>query len=141
VRIRDVYRPIIPRSAPSATLAEVAQTMIETDSGLAAIIDRERLVGVISERDLVRALSARQDPRGVPAGRYAASRVVTAALHDDTSDVARRMLEAGVRRLPVVDDLGEVIGVVSMRDLFAIETLIRAAPEEGARSLTSSTSR
>lgn len=69
---------------------------------------------------LVRALAAGPDPGSETAAAHAATRVRTASLDEDSQDVAQRMLEAGVRHLPV-EDGGRPVGMVSMRDLLALE--------------------
>jgi CBS domain-containing protein len=124
VKIEDVYRPTVVTCEPSADLREVAARMVIEDTGSVAIVTDFQLGGVISERDLVRALAQETDPGAAPVMDYATTHLVTAALGEDTYAVARRMLRAGVRRLPVVGAAGELVGMVSMRDLFALEALI-----------------
>lgn len=121
---KDVYRPHIARCPAGATLREVAERMEQGDAGIVALVDDGRLVGVISERDFVRALARETDPAGASVGDYATTEVVIAAPDEELSAVARRMLERGVRRLPVVDANGDLVGLVSMRDVFAVETLM-----------------
>jgi CBS domain-containing protein len=76
---------------------------------------------MISERDVVRAVAEHTDLTRAAAGSFASRHVQTASLSEDSAEVARRMLEAGVRHLPVVED-GAPIGMISMRDLLALET-------------------
>jgi CBS domain-containing protein len=97
--------------------------MVKEDTGSIAIVSDWQLRGVISERDLVRALAHEADPGASSVMDYATTELVTAALDEDSYVVARRMLQAGVRRLPVVGAAGEFVGTVSMRDLFALEAL------------------
>jgi CBS domain-containing protein len=124
VKVQDVYRPHIA-TCPAATIVhDVAQRMVRFDAGLVAVVHDGRLVGVITERDLVRALAWDTHPHAAPVMAYATTKVVTARPDEDTSVVARRMIEAGVRRLPVVDAAGELLGLVSMRDLFVVEALM-----------------
>jgi len=132
VRARDVYRPVVATCAPGDRLTDVAKTMVTTDSGFVAILDEGRLDGVITERDLVRALAREPDPGAATAADHATRGLVTAAPDDDLSAVARRMVDADVRHLPVVDEHGELLGVVSMRDVFAVETLLSTQPEPSA---------
>lgn len=135
MKIADVHRPQVASVRPTTSLRNVARLMEETDTGIVVVIDADgRIAGVISERDLVRALAHDVDPRVALARSYATKRVVTAALHDETSDVAHTMHAEGVRRLPVVSD-GELVGVVSMRDLFALETFLPGADISTAREV------
>lgn len=131
MRARDVYRPVVATCAPGDALRDVARTMADTESGFVAILEDGHLQGVISERDVVRALAEGHDPGTATAADHAARGVVTAAPDDDLEAVARRMVDAEVRHLPVVDEHGELVGVVAMRDVFAVETLLSAPPERG----------
>jgi len=124
MKVKDVYRPRIPTCTPAANLHDVALAMQRVGTGIVAVVNEGRLDGVISERDLVRALAAGADPATATAQAYASSDVITASLGEDISVVGRRMVDGDVRRLPVVAPSGELVGVVSMRDLFIVETLI-----------------
>lgn len=130
MQTKDVYRPTLATCSPGDKLHDVARQMEQADTGFVAVMADGRLHGVISERDLVRALAREPDPRAATAADYATTQVVSASLDEDVAAVARRMLDHGVRRLPVLED-GELVGVVAMRDLFALETLT-APPSGGA---------
>lgn len=118
--IRNVYRTAIFGCRGDEPLTEVARRMVDKDVGSLAVLDGERLAGLITERDLARALAASPDPGSETAAGHAATQIRTASLEEDSRDVAQRMLEAGVRHLPVEDD-GRPVGMVSMRDLLALE--------------------
>jgi signal-transduction protein with cAMP-binding, CBS, and nucleotidyltransferase domain len=102
-------------------LPAVAQKMTAEQVGALAVVEGTRVKGIISERDITRAVAEETDPRTVTASQYATAQLGVAALNDDTHRIAQRMLDVGVRHLPVVHD-HEVIGMVSMRDLLAVET-------------------
>ncbi|CAM01716.1 putative signal-transduction protein with CBS domains [Saccharopolyspora erythraea NRRL 2338] len=103
------------------TLDVVARKMTDEHVGAFAVLDGNRILGIISERDLVRAVAEGADPAVTKAGVLASRQVETARLDEDIADVARRMLDAGIRHLPVLRER-LVVGVVSMRDLLAVET-------------------
>ncbi|MEU8307336.1 CBS domain-containing protein [Actinomadura sp. NPDC048955] len=121
MRVSNVYRPTVFTCRADEPLGDVARQMIEREVGALAVLDGERVTGIITERDLAGALAFSADPASQEAAGYASTRVETAALDEDARDVARRMLEAGIRHLPV-DDHGRLVGMVSMRDLLALET-------------------
>jgi CBS domain-containing protein len=121
VRVEEVYRPGALTCDAAEPVPEVARKMIDAHVGALAVLDGDRLVGMISERDLVRAVAEHTDLPRAAAGTFSSTHVQTASLEDDTADVARRMLDAGVRHLPVIED-GSPIGMISMRDLLALET-------------------
>jgi CBS domain-containing protein len=118
--ISNVYRPGVLGCQAEDRLDQVARKMMEDDVGALAVLDGERVVGIITERDLVGALALTADPAS-RATAYASTRLKTAALDEDSREVARRMLEEGIRHLPVADR-GRLVGMVSMRDLLALET-------------------
>jgi CBS domain-containing protein len=123
VRVSDVYRPVVDTRLATENLGDAASRMVQAETGALAIVDRARLLGVITERDLVRAVADGAEPTRVPVITYATTGVLTASLDEDVAAVARRMLDAGVRRMPVLGRTGELVGMVSMRDLLAVETL------------------
>lgn len=124
MQIEDVYRTEVTTCTPDTTLGEIAESMRDADTGLAAVLDGGRFVGVISERDLVRAMADEDDPLLARVGDHATTHVLTATLGEDLLEVARRMVEHNIRHMPVVDSDAELIGVVSMRDAFAVETFL-----------------
>lgn len=132
MNIDAVYRTHIVTCDPATVLRDVAERMERADAGMVAVVADGQLSGVITERDLIRALARESSPQTVPADAYATSEVLTASLDDDVADVGRRMVEEGVRRLPVLDQEGRLCGMVSMRDLFAVEMLLPPEGGEGA---------
>ncbi len=121
MRISEVYRPQLLTCEASDPLPVVAQKMMAGNGGALAVVEGTRIAGIISERDVTRAVAEHGDPTAHTAAHYASTDLEVATLNDETSQVARRMLEAGVRHLPVMED-NEMIGMVSIRDLLAIET-------------------
>lgn len=121
MRISNVYRPAIFGCQADERLPEVARRMMEKNVGALAVLEGEQVKGVITERDLTEALATFEDPTTVSAATCASTELRVAHLDEDTRDVARRMLEASVRHMPV-DDNGRLVGMVSMRDLLAVET-------------------
>lgn len=120
MRIGNVYRPTIIGCRADEQLSVVAHRMVEKEIGALAVLDGERVTGIITERDLVRALATSADPVSMKAMACASTRVQTAGLDEDSREVARRMLDAGIRHLPV-EDGGQMVGMVSTRDLLALE--------------------
>lgn len=121
MQISEVYRPQLLTCQAADLLTTVAQKMAAEQVGALAVVEDTRVIGIISERDVTRAVADETDPRTVAASQYATTQLEVAMLNDDTHRVAERMLEAGVRHLPVVHD-HELVGMVSMRDLLAVET-------------------
>lgn len=122
MKIADVYVPDVRTCSRLASLPDAAREMADAGIGALAVIDEAHdLVGIISERDLVLALADEDDPGIVRVEEYATAGVELARLDEESSEVARRMLDAGIRHLPVVEH-DRVVGMISMRDLLALET-------------------
>ena len=85
-----------------------------------AVLDEQRLVGMISQRDLVHAIAEGVDPHHAQAGEYSMAVRHVAAPTEDTSQVAQRMLENGLDHIPVLQG-GAVVNVVPFRHVVAIE--------------------
>ncbi|MFD2081613.1 CBS domain-containing protein [Actinopolymorpha cephalotaxi] len=120
MRVEEVYRPEAFACEATDSLSEAASKMTSRHVGALAVVDGNRLVGILSERDVVRAVAEGVDLLRAGAGSHATLDVETAKLAEDTTDIARRMLDAGIRHLPVVRD-HTVVGMISMRDALAVE--------------------
>lgn len=78
-------------------------------------------VGIITDRDIVlEVLGKELDPYKTTVGDIMSSRLVIAGSSEDTTDAMERMRAHGVRRLPVVDDAGGVIGIITLDDLLKV---------------------
>lgn len=103
---------------PTATVAEAATLMGERHVGSALVMDGDRLEGIFTERDIVRALGEHFDAAGHPVSSWMTRRPATIA-PDTSSDVAlETMLSGGFRHLPVTEG-DRVVGMLSLRDLAA----------------------
>jgi CBS domain-containing protein len=101
---------------PTMTVAEAATVMGERKIGSALVMDGERLAGIFTERDIVRALGEHFDAAGHPVSEWMTPNPMTAAPDMPADEALRTMLDRGFRHLPVAE--GErVVGIVSMRDL------------------------
>jgi CBS domain-containing protein len=103
--------------SPSATLADVARELTHRKIGAVVILDGERIAGIVSERDVVRAIAE----RGAKALEATASsvmtqRVETCACEDLVDDLLERMTNSRFRHLPVVEE-GHLVGLVSIGDV------------------------
>jgi CBS domain-containing protein len=120
MRIETIYRPEVVTAKTTESLRDAARRMDWMEIGALPVMLHDCLVGIISERDLSRAMADHADPVTTPISRYMTPEPFTASPDDDSLMVARRMIDLGVRHLPVVRD-GEVIGIISARDLLAME--------------------
>ena len=103
---------------PTTTVAEAATVMGERRIGSALVMDGDRLLGIFTERDIVRALGQHFDAAGHEVAEWMTPDPVSVAPSTPVDDALKLMLDRGFRHLPVAE--GErVLGVVSMRDLSA----------------------
>jgi CBS domain-containing protein len=106
---------------PDETVQEAARRMVELDVGLLPVEHEGRLVGVVTDRDIaVRSDAAGKDPRAALVGEVMSAGIECCAEGDDVDHVARRMGELRVRRLPVLDGDGRLVGIVSLGDVAAV---------------------
>ncbi len=112
-----VRRPPVT-AASEATVLDVVKLMAAHNIGLVVVVDEGgRPVGVVSERNVVRALArcVELTERALDVGTR--GDLLTARVDEDIYSVVKKMRERGVRHILVVDDAGRLVGVVSVRDL------------------------
>jgi CBS domain-containing protein len=114
--LRDVMNTLLVTVAEDATVAEAAQVMSLQHVGSALIVDGDRLRGIFTERDIVRALAAEHDAAGHAVGSWMTADPITLGPEASAAEARDRMLEEGFRHIPVVD-AGRLVGIVSLRDV------------------------
>jgi CBS domain-containing protein len=102
--------------APEDTLGEAAERMAEDGVGSAVVLDSGRLIGILTERDLLRAVAGRVHTSEARVREWMTVDPVTATEETSADEAMRTMLEQGFRHLPVIEE-GRTIGVVSLREL------------------------
>lgn len=103
----------------SATLEEVAEALAADEIGAVCVTEEGRLTGIVSERDVVFHVAAGADLSHLVAADVMSNDLVTVSPDETVLLAARRMEEAEVRHLPVIDE-GSIAGIVSIRDLFSV---------------------
>jgi CBS domain-containing protein len=99
-------------------VAYAAKMMRDEDVGMAPIVERDRLVGVLTDRDIaVRVVAEGRDPEQVKVTEVASSDLVTLDPQQDLDEALRLMARHQVRRLPVVEEDGRLVGVVAQADV------------------------
>lgn len=102
---------------PDTTLSEAAQAMEGSDLGSLAVVEGMSLLGLLTERDIRRAVARGLDTDKTPVTEIMSTDPDTFDPDLDVWDAAAWIAESGYRHLPVVDDEGSLLGVVSVRDL------------------------
>ena len=117
MRISDVMTREVATVRPDQTAREAATFMLNSDAGSIPVTEGDRLIGMITDRDIaVRGVAKGHGP-DTPVRDIMTSGIVCARESDSVEDVASKMSEAQVRRLPVIDDSEKLIGIVSLGDL------------------------
>ena len=101
------------------TLRDASRTLVDESIGAALVRGPHGVIGLVSERDIVRAVADGAVVSRTPVSEIMATDLVTAAPSDDVLEVVHRMLEAEVRHVPVVEN-GVAGGMVSVRDALAL---------------------
>jgi len=131
MRVRDGMSREVLTIGPGHTLRQAARQMSARRVGAAVVVDADRDgPGILTERDVLDALAAGQDPDTEVAGDHLTSDLVFAAPDWPLERAAAAMMRGGFRHL-VVTDRDEVIGMLSVRDIVKIWSEDRASAQAG----------
>ena len=117
MKIRDVMTTEVETIDAERPVREAASFMLRADAGSIPVTDGERLIGMITDRDIaVRGVAQGRGP-DTPVRDLMTDDVVSVRADDSVEEVAIRMSEAQVRRVPVIDQDEKLCGIVSLGDL------------------------
>lgn len=116
MQVRDVQQPWLVPAAADETLARGAERMRRYNVGWAVVFDGEKLAGILTERDVLRACVEGARPEVAVVSEYMSADPVTIDSDDSVGRAAETMLSLSARHLPVVEG-GRVTGMISARDL------------------------
>jgi CBS domain-containing protein len=116
--LAELVKPNFLEVAPEDTLGEVAERMNAKNVGAVVVKDFGRLIGILTERDLLKAMAARVHTSEARVRQWMTEDPVTASPEMSLEEAAQIMLDNGFRHLPVIED-NQVVGVVSLRRVVA----------------------
>ena len=117
MKVSEVMTREVQTIQPDHTAQQAASFMLSTDAGSIPVTEGERLIGMITDRDIaVRGIAKGHGP-DTPVRDLMTNDVICAREDDNVEDVATKMSEAQVRRLPVIDGDDRLCGIVSLGDL------------------------
>ena len=117
MKVSEVMTRDVQTVRPDQRVQDAASFMLSADAGSIPVIDGDRLIGMITDRDIaVRGIAKGYGP-DTPVRQLMTDDIVCARADDDVDDVASKMSEAQVRRLPVIDEHERLCGIVSLGDL------------------------
>lgn len=116
--ISDVMTRDPRRVAPSTTVAEAAKMMRDEDVGALPVVEQGKLTGIVTDRDIaIRAVAEGKDPQSTKVADVCSGDLVTIDPQQDLDEALRLMAHHQVRRLPVVEEDGRLVGVVAQADV------------------------
>ncbi len=132
MQVSEVMSREVKMVSPGDTLQRAARMMAELDSGVLPVSENDRLIGMITDRDIaIRGDGEGRDPTRTPVSEVMTREQVKYCFEDESVDeVARNMAELQVRRLPVVSRDKRLVGIVSLGDISC-----RGKSEQAAEAL------
>ena len=117
MQVRQAMTPDVQLADPDQSIQEAARMMADLDSGVLPVRENDRLIGMITDRDIaIRAVAAGKAPK-TKVRDVMSAEVKYCFEDDDLEDVARNMAEIKVRRLPVLNQQKRLVGILSLADL------------------------
>ena len=124
MKVRELMTKQPTTVEPDTTLGEVAVLMKQEDCGSIPVVEGGRLVGIVTDRDIVvKCIAEGKDPNSLRASDLAQGKPVTIGADDSAEETLRTMAKYQVRRLPVIDG-HQLVGIVAQADV------ARALPNE-----------
>lgn len=121
--IINIARTDVVTAGPGQSAGNLATLMKEEGVGSVIIVEKERPVGIVTDRDLVmEVLEPREDSREVTAEAVMTETVITVQSDTGVFQTTAKMYEYGIRRVPVVDSDGLLAGVVTLDDILVLLT-------------------
>ena len=116
--IQEVMTRDVQTISTQDTVQRAAQLMDELNVGAIPVVDVGKLVGMVTDRDItVRSVAIGQDPTTTRVNDVMSTDVRTCTIEQSVEDVLAQMADVQIRRVPVVDGNGQVIGIVSLGDV------------------------
>jgi CBS domain-containing protein len=117
-KLADIMTRNVMTATSDTSLQEAARLMAENNIGMVAIRNGDDIEGVLTDRDIVvRAVAEGRPPRETPVSQAMSTNLVTCREDQTVEEAAQLMQEHRMRRLPIVNDQNELVGVVSLGDL------------------------
>ncbi len=118
LRCREIMTKDVTTASPQTLLREIADRMEDENVGSIPIVENGRLVGIVTDRDIVcRAIAEGRDSRAVTASEVMSDDLVTCMPDDTVIEAIRKMGEHQIRRIPVCDTNGRLRGIIAMADI------------------------
>jgi CBS domain-containing protein len=137
MKISEVMTPAAVTDRPDDTLRQAAGKMREQQTGSLLVLDGEDLVGIVTERDVLKAV-ATDVPLDTPISEVMSKDLITVQPDTSLREAARIMTERWIRHLPVLEG-SRLVGIVSQRDLAGVLAGALNEPDDLHRLIEAST--
>jgi CBS domain-containing protein len=118
MKVNEVMSTNVRLASADETVRSAARAMAEVDAGALPVGENDRLVGMITDRDIVlRAVNPGLDPNTTKVREVMSAQIHYCFASDDVQDVARDMAELQLRRLPVLNEQKRLVGIISIGDV------------------------
>jgi CBS domain-containing protein len=117
-RIREIMTSNPSTIEPDKSVADAARIMKQEDAGVVPVTENGRLTGMVTDRDIaIRVVAEGKNAQSTPVREVASKNLVTVDPQQDLDEALRLMAKHQVRRLPVVEEDGRLVGVVAQADV------------------------
>jgi CBS domain-containing protein len=116
MEVSEIMSKDLVTVGPEYNVADVASLMRSRKVGSVIVLEDDRVLGILTERDILGVVGSGEDPKNVAAHEALTDDVITIGPDAPVEEAAGEMVRAGVRHLPVISEQG-LIGIISMRDL------------------------
>lgn len=117
MNVSEAMTAQVVTAAPADSVQKVAGIMLNIETGAVPIVEADKVVGLITDRDIVLQVVAKGGALSTPASEVMSTDVQTCREGDNMADAAAQMAHHQIRRLVVVNDAGKLVGILSLGDI------------------------
>lgn len=117
MQVSEVMTAQVTTATPRTTIKDVARTMAEVESGAVPIVDEGKVVGLVTDRDIVLRVVAEGKGLETPVSEVMTESVETCREDDNVADATAKMSSKQIRRLVVLNESGKLAGILSLGDV------------------------
>ena len=133
MKVQEIMSTKVETISPTSSLRATARKLSNLNVGMLPVVDNDKLVGVITDRDVsVYAIAIGRDPQNTEVGKVMTKDVFTCSENQELSEAAEIMKTHSIRRLAVVNKNNDIVGVLTVDDLAHVEIELAGAVLEAA---------
>jgi CBS domain-containing protein len=115
--LKDIVIRAVETAEPDTSVRQLARTMDDAGVGSVVVTDENRVVGIVTDRDVALTIARGDDPTTLTAADVMTTEPLTLPSSAGVGELTECMADGGVRRIPVVDDGGVIVGIVTLDDV------------------------